>query len=156
MPNGYGRQQPNKTPSLNDLNLPIIPFNMMMPISLAPITEEYIDPPKKDEISTEQPSMMVSSANAWDISSHAGTFLFDEPRRISCLELILHTAAPERTEAKSDQGNVYSQKRGLSQPTCKACSQPLLTRGRPQCSEYTQFFFFIIYTLSQKRSCICT
>ena len=79
MPFGYGRQQLNIIPSLNDLNLPINFLNVMLPISLTPIMEEQLQPPGIDDIRTHQEvfdvpdksklSRLVSSVSAWDTYS---------------------------------------------------------------------------------------
>ena len=69
-----GDSNPLFPPSLNDLNLPINPFNVMITISPAPIKEARSYPPANDDIPIQEkafdisdistPSLMVSSVNA--------------------------------------------------------------------------------------------
>ena len=87
---GFGRQLPIVPPSLNDLNLPPNPFNILATIAVANNTEDANDDncsqqsPESSPIST--PPMNVSAFNSWETSyktTNADTFYSsDEPRRI--------------------------------------------------------------------------
>ena len=93
MPYGFGRQLPIVPPSLNDLNLPPNPFNILATMTIANNTQEANgnnyspespDPSVPSSIST--PPMNVSAFNSWETSyttTEDDTFhSSDEPRRI--------------------------------------------------------------------------
>ena len=93
MPYGFGRQFPIVPPSLNDLNLPPNPFNILATMATAPNTgdpydDNYIpqspEPSEPSPISTHP--MNVSTFNSWETSyttTDNDTFYSrDEPRRI--------------------------------------------------------------------------
>ena len=72
MPYGFGRQLPIVPPSLNDLNLPPNPFNVLATMAIANNTEDANDnnhspespePSEPSPIST--PPMNVSAFNSW-------------------------------------------------------------------------------------------
>ena len=48
MPYEFGRQQPIVPPSLNDLNLPPIPFNVLATIAVIRVNDEYSPPYRKE------------------------------------------------------------------------------------------------------------
>ena len=75
MPYGFSRQLPIVTTSLNDLNLPPNPFNIMATMAVANNTEEANEddyspqspePSERSPIST--PPMNVSTFNSWETS----------------------------------------------------------------------------------------
>ena len=93
MPYGFGWQLPIVPPSLNDLNLPPNPFNVLATMALSDNTEEANDdnyspqspePSEPSPIST--PPMNISAFNSWETSytttSDDTFYSSDEPRRI--------------------------------------------------------------------------
>ena len=89
---GFGRQLPNIPPSLNDLNLPPNPFNILNTIAVVTQTQdnneqyrpESPEPSLPSPIST--PPMNVSAYNSWE-TPHTTTddntfYSEDEPRRV--------------------------------------------------------------------------
>ena len=93
MPYGFGRQLPIVPPSLNDLNLPRNPFNILATMAIANNDEETHDDnysPQSPEPSEPSPTstlpMNVSAFNSWE-TSYTTTdddtiHSSDEPRRI--------------------------------------------------------------------------
>ena len=92
MPYGFGRQLPVVPPSLNDLNLPPNPFNILNTMAIVTQTgdnnKQYS--PKSPEPSlpspTSTPPMNVSTYNSWE-TPHTTTdnntfYSEDEPRRV--------------------------------------------------------------------------
>ena len=69
MPYGFGNQQPIVPPSLNDLNLPPNPFNVLATIAVIRVDDEYSpqspEPTIPSPIST--PPMNVSTIEGWGI-----------------------------------------------------------------------------------------
>ena len=93
IPYGFGRQLPIVPPSLNDLNLPPNPFNILATMAIANNTEvandnnyspESPEPSDLSPIST--PQMNVSAFNSWETSyttTNDDTFYSsDEPRGV--------------------------------------------------------------------------
>ena len=88
IPYGFGSQQPIVPPSLNDLNLPPNPFNVLATMAVIQADDAYspqsLDPSIPSPIST--PPMNVSTIEGWD-TTHTTTgdatfYMEDEPRRI--------------------------------------------------------------------------
>ena len=92
MPYGFGRQLPIVPPSLNDLNLPPNPFNILNTMAVVTQTQdnneqyspESAEPSLPSPIST--PPMNVSAYNSWE-TPHTTTddntfYSEDEPRRV--------------------------------------------------------------------------
>ena len=92
MPYGFGRQLPIVPPSLNDLNLPPNPFNILNTMAIVTQTQddneqyspESSEPSWPSPIST--PPMNISSYNSWE-TTHTTTddntfYSEDEPRRV--------------------------------------------------------------------------
>ena len=92
MPYGFGRQLPIVPPSLNDLNLPPNPFNILN--TMAVVTETHDDndgyssqsPEPSDPSPISTPPMNVSTFNSWE-TRHTTTddnafYSSDEPRRV--------------------------------------------------------------------------
>ena len=88
MPYGFGNQQPIVPPSLNDLNLPPNPFNVLATMAIIRVDDEYgpqsPEPTIPSPIST--PPMNVSTIEGWD-TTHTTTdndtfYTDDEPRRV--------------------------------------------------------------------------
>ena len=93
MPYGFRRQLPIIPPSLNDLNLPPNPFNILATMAVANNTEEANDDnyspqsPEPSELSPiSTPPMNVSAFNSWETSYTTTNddifYSSDEPRRI--------------------------------------------------------------------------
>ena len=96
IPFGFGRQLPIVPPSLNELNLPPNPFNILATMAISNTTEDANDdkyslqspePSEPSPIAT--PPMNVSAFNSWETSyttTDNDTFYSsDEPRRICFL-----------------------------------------------------------------------
>ena len=88
IPYGFGSQQPIVPPSLNDLNLPPNPFNVLATMAVVRVDDAYSpqspEPSIPSPIST--PPMNVSTIQGWDIT-HTTTddntfYTDDEPRRV--------------------------------------------------------------------------
>ena len=88
MPYGLGNQQPIVPPSLNGLNLPPNPFNVLATTAVIRVDDEYSpqspEPTIPSPIST--PPMNVSTIEGWD-TTHTKTdndtfYTDDEPRRV--------------------------------------------------------------------------
>ena len=93
IPYGFGQQLPIVPPSLNDLNLPPNPFNILATMAIANKTEDANDnnyspeSPEPSELSPiSTPPINVSAFNSWETSfttTNDDTFYSsDEPRRI--------------------------------------------------------------------------
>ena len=108
MPYGFGQQLPIVPPSLNDLNLPPNPLNILVTMAVANHTEDTNDdnyspqspePSEPSPIST--PLMNVSAFNSWETpytTTGDDTFYSsDEPRRIYFLPL---TPSPPTSPAR--------------------------------------------------------
>ena len=88
MPYGFGNQQLIVPPSLNDLNLPPNPFNVLATMAVIRVDDEYSpqspEPTIPYPIST--PPMNISTIEGWDtthITTDNDTFYTDdEPRRV--------------------------------------------------------------------------
>ena len=111
MPYGFGRQLAIVPSSLNDLNLPPNPFNILATMAIANITEDAngdnsspqsLEPSEPSPIST--PSMKVSAFNSWETSyttTDDDTFYSsDEPRRIYFLPPSPSTPPPPPRKLK--------------------------------------------------------
>ena len=157
MPYGFRNQQPIVPPSLNDLNLPPNPFNVLATMAVIRDNDEYSpqspEPSIPSPIST--PPMNVSTVEGWDTThttttddntfylseneprrvywdiSSSDTFDFNEPRNVSVASSPSSTPPPPRRQKrKLSMGMSFSQKGGVSQHTCEACGQPL-PKGKP-------------------------
>ena len=155
MPYGFSNQQPIVTPSLNDLNLPPNPFNVLATMAVIRVDDEYSpqspEPTILSPIST--PPMNVSTIERWDTThtttdndrfytddeprrvywdiSSSDTFDSNEPRNVSVASSPSSTPPPPpRQKRRLSMGMSFPQKRGVSQHTWEACGQPL-PQGRP-------------------------
>ena len=138
MPYGFGRQFPIVPPSLNDLNLPPNPFNVLATMAIANNTEDANDnnyspespePSEPSPIST--PPMNVSAFNSWETSyttTNDDTFhSSDEPRRIYFLPPSPSPppSPPQKLKRRLSLGMSFPKEGGVSQHTCEACGQTI-------------------------------
>ena len=68
MPYGFGNQQPIVLPSLNDLDLPPNPFNVLATMAVIRVDDEYSPQSPEPTIPSpiSNPPMNVSTIEAWD------------------------------------------------------------------------------------------
>ena len=156
MPNGFGRQLPVlPPPSLNDLNLPPNPFNILAAMAVVHQTQNTHDDnyspqsPEPSEVSSiSTPSMNVSAFNGWE-TSYTSTdnntfYTSDEPRRVywnlssdddlgssvprnpSVASSPCTTPPPPRAQKrKLSLGMSFPKDGGVSQHICEACGQTM-------------------------------
>ena len=157
IPYGFGSQQPILSPSLNDLNLPPKPLNVLTtvavirqdqedspqspkpsdlsPISTPPLNASTIEGWDTPHTTTDD-NTFNSSENEprrvyWDISSR-DTFDSNEPRNVSVALSPSSTPPPPRKQKrKLSIGMSFPKKGGVSQHTCETCGQPLPARKTP-------------------------
>ena len=150
-PYGFGNQQPIVPPSLNDLNLPPNPFNVLATMVVIRVDDEYSpqspEPSIPSPIST--PPMNVCTTEGWGDTTHtttdndtfytdveprrvywdissSDTFDSNEPRNVSVASSPSSTPPPPlRQKRRLSMGMSFPQKGGVSQHTCEACGQPL-------------------------------
>ena len=138
IPYGFGRQLPTFLPSLNDLNLPPNPFNILATRALENSTGDANDdnyspqspePSEPTPIST--PPMNVSDFNSWKTSyttTDNDTFYSsDEPRRIY---FFLPSPAsppspPRKLKRRLSLRMSFPKEGGVSQHICEACGQTI-------------------------------
>ena len=138
MPYGFGRQLPIIPPSLNYLNLPPNPFNVLATMAVANQTQDVNnenyspqspEPSEPSPIST--PLMNVSAFSSWETSyttTDDETFYSsDEPRRISFLPPSPSSPpSPSRKlKRKLSLGMSFPKEGGVSQHICEACGQTI-------------------------------
>ena len=155
IPYGFGRQLPIVPPSLNDLNLPPNPFNILATMAVVhPIQNTHDDnfspqSPQPSELSSiSTPPMNVSAFNNWE-TSYTSTvdntsYTSDEPRRVywdlssdddlgssvprnpSVASSPCVTPPPPRAqERKLSLGMSFPKDGGVSQHLCEACEQTI-------------------------------
>ena len=153
MPYGFGRQLPIIPQSLNDLNLPPNPFNILATMAVVNHTEDGNDnnyspqsPEPSDPSPISTPPMNVSTFNSWE-TPHTTTddntfYSEDEPRRIywiSRLDEIFYSeveprriylmsiptlpSPPRKLKRKLEIGMSFPKRSGASQHVCEACGQ---------------------------------
>ena len=88
IPFGFDSQQPVVPPSLNDLNLPPNPFNVLATMAVVRVDDAYSPPSPEPSIPSQisTPPMNVSTIEGWD-TTHTTTddatfYTDDEPRRV--------------------------------------------------------------------------
>ena len=134
-------------PSLNDLNLPHNPFNVVATMAVIRADEQYSpqsrEPSNPSPIST--PPMNVSIIEGWETPhtttgdntfysseceprwvywdlSPDETFTSNEPRQVSAGSNPSNTLPPPaRQKRKLSMGMCFPQKGGMSQHNCEAC-----------------------------------
>ena len=149
-PYAFGAQYPIVPPSLNDLNLPANPFNILA--SMAVVQQDQEDSPQSPEPSDPSPistpPMNISTISGWE-TPHTTTdentfyssdndprrvywdalnetFESGEPRRIYPIPSPPSTPPlPPQRKRRLSMGMSFPKKGGVSQHTCEACGQPL-------------------------------
>ena len=150
-PYAFGAQYPIVPPSLNDLNLPANPFNVLA--SMTVIQQDQEDSPQSPEPSDPSPistpPMNISTISGWETphtttdentfyssdndprrvywdASPNETFESGEPRRVYPIASPPSTPPPPpRRKRRLSMGMSFPKKGGVSQHTCEACGQPL-------------------------------
>ena len=150
LPYGFGRQFPIVPPSLNDLNLPPNPFNILATMAAVERTHddnndryspESPDPSLPSSISS--PPMSVSAFNSWE-TTHTTTddntfYSDDESRRIYFLPSTPTPPPPPRKlKRKLSLGMSFPKKGGVSQHVCDACGQTIPSKDTPGPSNRSQ------------------
>ena len=146
MPYGFGRQLPIIPPSLNDLNLPPNPFNILATMAVANNTEEAnddnynpqsLEPSELSTIST--PPMNVSAFDSWETSyttTNDGTFYSsDEPRRIYFLppNPSQPPSPPRKMKKRLSLGMSFPKDGGVSQARLRSLrSDDPSSKGHPR------------------------
>ena len=155
IPYGLGRQLSMVPPSLNDLNLPPNPFNILATMAVVHQTGNTHDDnyspqsPEPSELSSiSTPPMNVSAFNSWETSytsTDNNTFhTSDEPRRVSwdlssdddlgssvprnpsVASSPCTTPPPPRAQKKKfSLGMSFPKDGGVSQHVCEACGQTI-------------------------------
>ena len=146
-PYAFGAQHPIMPPSLNDLNLPANPFNVLA--TMAVIQQDQKDSPQSPEPSDpspiSRPPMNISTIEGWETphtttddntfysseneprrvywdSSPNKTFESNEPRQVYPVG---SPPSTPRRKRRFSIGMSFPKKGGVSQHTCEACGQPL-------------------------------
>ena len=156
-PYAFGTQHPIVPPSLNDLNLPPNPFNVLA--TMAVVQQDQEDSPQSPEPSDPSPistpPLNLSKIEGWetphtttddntlplpeneprrvyrDFSPNA-TFDSNEPRRVSFASSpSCKPPPPPRRKRRLSMEMSFPQKGGVLQHTCEACSQHLPARKTP-------------------------
>ena len=155
IPYGFGNQQPIVPPSLNDLNLPPNPFNVLATMAVIEGNDAFSPQSPEPSIPSPIPTppMNVSTIEWWDTThtttdndtfytddesrrvywdiSSSDTFDSNEPRNVSVASSPSSTPPPPpRQKRRLGMGMTFPQKGGVSQHTCEACGQPL-PQGKP-------------------------
>ena len=155
MPYGFGRHLPIVPPSLNDLNLPPNPFNILATTAVANHTEDGNNknyspqsPEPSDPSHISTPPMNVTTFNSWEIphtTTDDNTFYSEdeprrvywtspldetfysegEPRRIYLLSSPSPPSPPPKMKRKSEIRMSFPKRRGVSKHVCEACSQTI-------------------------------
>ena len=143
IPYGFGRQLPIVPPSLNNLNPPPNPFNILATMTVVDRTDddnndrfspESPDPSLPSSISS--PPMSVSAVNSFETTrttTDDKTFYSDdEPRRIYFLPSTPTPPPPPRKlKRKLSLGMSFPKEGGVSQHVCEACGQTILSKDTP-------------------------
>ena len=138
IPYGFGRQLPFVPPSLNDLNLPPNPFNVLATMAIANNTEDANDDnysPQSPEPSEPPPiltpPMNVSAFNSWETSyttTDNDTFYSsDDPRRIYFFPPSPSSppSPPRKLKKRLSLRLSFPKEGRVSQHVCEACGQKI-------------------------------
>ena len=154
MPYGFERQLPIVPPSLNDLNLPPNPFNILHTMAVVTQTQDDNDeysphsPGPSDPSPISTPPMNVSTFNSWETphtTTDDNTFYSegeprrvywispldetfdseDKPRRIYVLSSPSPPPTPRKMKRKLEIGMFFPKRGGVSQHVCEACGQTI-------------------------------
>ena len=156
IPYGFGSQQPIVPPSLNDLNLPPNPFNVMATMAVVRLDDAYRPHSPEPSIPSpiSMPPMNVSTIEGWDTThtttddatfytddeprrvywdiSSSDTFDSNEPGNVSVASSPSSTPPPPRRQKrKLSIGMSFPKKGGVSQHYCEACDQTLQPKKTP-------------------------
>ena len=149
MPYGFGRQLQVIPPSLNDLNLPPNPFNILATMAVVNHVEDgYVDnhrpqlpePLEPSPIST--PPMNISSIDGWETPHTTKDdnifYSDDELRRTYFLPSTPTPPLPSRKlKRKLGLGMFFPKREGVLQHVCEACGQLLPELKNIPCSSTT-------------------
>ena len=144
------------SPSLNDLNLPPNPFNVLATMAVLRVDDAHSPHSPEPSISSpiSTPPMNVSTIEGWDTRhtttddatfytddeprrvywdiSSSETFDSNEPRNVSVASRPSSTPPPPRRQKrKLSIGKSFPKKGGVSQHTCESCGQPLPPKKTP-------------------------
>ena len=149
-PYAFGAQHPIVPPSLNDVNLPPNPFNVLATMAVIQQDEEQSPQPPEpsDQSPISTPPMNLSTIDDWD-TTHTTTddktfyssdndprrvywdlpadetIESNEPRRVyTAGSPPSTTPPPPRQKTKLSIGRSFLKKGGVSQHTCEKCGQP--------------------------------
>ena len=154
MPYGFKRQLPIVPRSLNDLNLPPNPFNMLNAMAVVSQTQDDDDgystqsPEPSDPSPISTPPLNVSTFNIWETphtTTEDNTFYSedeprrvnwtspldqtfdseDEPRRIHLLSSPSPPPTPRKMKRKLEIGMSFPKRGGVLQHICEACGQTI-------------------------------
>ena len=133
-PYGFGRQLPIVPPSLNDLNLPPNPLNILATMAVVNHTQvgnddnyspQLPEPSESSPIST--PPMNVSTFDSWEMSyttTNDNTFYSsDEPRRSYFVPPSPSSppSTPRKMKQKLEMGISFPKIGGVSLHICEVC-----------------------------------
>ena len=138
IPYGFGRHLSIVPPSLNDLNLPPNPFNILATIAVVnnagDVNNDVYSPlsPEPSELSSiSTPPMNVSAYNSRE-STYTTTdndtfYSSDEPRRICFLPQSPASpqSPPRKLKRRVSLGMSFPKEVGVSQHVCEACGQTI-------------------------------
>ena len=165
-PYGFGSQQPIVPPSLNDLNLPPNPFNVLATMAVVRVDDAYSphspEPSIPSPIST--PPINVSTIEGWDTMhtttddaifytddeprrvycdiSSSDTFDSNEPRNVSVASSPSSTRPPPRRQKRKLSVRMSFPKTGESRTTPARHAANPYRQNTPYCSEETQTFYY--------------
>ena len=138
MPYGFGRQLPIVPPSLNYLNLPPNPFNILATMAISNNIEDTNDnnyspqsPEPSEPSPIPTPPMNMSAFNSWETSyttTDDGTIhSSDAPRRIYFLPPSRSSppSPPRKQKRKLSLGMSFPKEGGVSQHVREACGQKI-------------------------------
>ena len=134
IPYGFGRQLPIVPPSMNDLNLPPNPFNILATMAIENNTADANDDnysPQSTEPSEQAPittpPMNVSWETSYTTTDNDTFYSSDEPRRIYFLppSPASPPSPPRKMKRRLSLGMSFPKKGGKSQHICEACGQTI-------------------------------